>query len=66
MHPGRWDPACDLPCLRNKSNAQAAWGDANADTHPPSCIQTQADIIAIPVDRPAMREPTSLGPAIGR
>ena len=28
------------------------------------CMQTQADIIGIPVDRPAMRETTSLGAAI--
>ena len=28
------------------------------------CMQTQADIIGIPVDRPAMRETTALGAAI--
>ncbi len=35
-------------------------GMSNSDL----CMQTQADIIAIPVDRPAMRETTSLGAAI--
>ena len=33
-------------------------------THSDLCMQTQADIIGIPVDRPAMRETTSLGSAI--
>ena len=28
------------------------------------CMQTQADIIGIPVDRPVMRETTALGAAI--
>lgn len=35
-------------------------GMSNSDL----CMQTQADIIGIPVDRPAMRETTSLGSAI--
>ncbi|KAI9800703.1 MAG: hypothetical protein M1825_004025 [Sarcosagium campestre] len=35
-------------------------GMSNSDL----CMQTQADIIGIPVDRPAMRETTSLGAAI--
>ena len=35
-------------------------GMSNSDL----CMQTQAEIIGIPVDRPAMRETTSLGAAI--
>jgi glycerol kinase len=35
-------------------------GMSNSDL----CMQTQADIIQIPVDRPAMRETTCLGAAI--
>ncbi|KAF6221492.1 hypothetical protein HO133_002348 [Letharia lupina] len=35
-------------------------GMSNSDL----CMQTQADLIGIPVDRPAMRETTSLGAAI--
>ena len=35
-------------------------GMSNSDL----CMQTQADIIGIPVDRPVMRETTALGAAI--
>ena len=35
-------------------------GMSNSDL----CMQTQADIIQIPVDRPSMREATALGAAI--
>jgi glycerol kinase len=51
--------------MEQDSGKRLAWlavdgGLSNSDL----CMQTQADITGIPVDRPAMRETTALGAAI--